>query len=278
MCRHSNVCLSTTNRARLMRTQLLVLLMAFGCSTPARPDTTMTLGDGMIDGTSLKPYRLTWQQCSRQDGVWLNQSEVTEELVIIGENVLRHRQIGTQPGGAVIRSDTFFDRHSFAPLRMEMEARVDGNVVASSVRKLDAKGYTGASVRGESRTALQGGISSKMLHGSVMGLPLATIPYQEDPVDFLASMVAFDGTYVVIAEWVGKEVLDFEDGKIETWMIDVEWRHRESGDVYPPGPDASGGRYWIAPNPPAGYPSVPRYQTDTYAIEFARSVCPTAEP
>jgi type III secretory pathway component EscS len=238
--------------------------------------TMMTLGDGMIDGAKLKPYRFTWQQCSNQGGVWQAQGEIVEELVTIGELVLRHRQFGNQPGGPVVRSDTYFDRRSFAPLRMEVEARFNGSVVASSERQLDADGYTGVSVQGNTPTELQGSINSQMLHGSVMGLPLATMDYQEEPVEFLASMIAFDGTYVVVAEWAGKEMLEFEGRKIETWLIDVEWLHRESGDVYPPGPDASGGRYWVAPDPPANFPYVPRYQTDTYAVEFVAGVCPPA--
>lgn len=89
-------------------------------------------------------------------------------------------------------------------------------------------------------------------------------------------MVGFDATYDVIAVWAGKETLDFHGQKIEARLIDVEWHHRESGDVYPPGPDASGGRYWVVPNPPSGFPYVPRYQTDTYAVEFTAGICPPA--
>ena len=44
------------------------------------------------------------------------------------------------------------------------------------------------------------------------------------------------------------------------------------------GPDASGGRYWVVPEPPDGFPYVPRYKTDTYAVEFVRNTCPAAEP
>ena len=259
-----------------MRTQIFVLLVMVGSTMSARSDTTMTLGDGMIDGARIKPYRLTWQQCSNQDGAWKTQGEIVEELVTIGDRVLRHRQTGVRPGGPTVRSDTYFDRHSFAPLRMEMEARVDGNLVASSVRDLNAQGYTGVSIRGDTSADQQGSISSKMLHGSIMGLPLAAMHYQEHPVKFLASMVAFDGTYEVVAKWVGKDMLEFEGGEIETWMIDVEWLHRESGDIYPPGPDASGGRYWVTPKPPAGFPNVARYQTDSYAVEFVAGVCPAA--
>ncbi len=38
--------------------------------------------------------------------------------------------------------------------------------------------------------------------------------------------------------------------------------------VYPPGPDGSGGRYWVLSEKTAELPHVIRYKTDTYAVEF----------
>ncbi len=117
-----------------------------------------------------------------------------------------------------------------------------------------------------------------MLHGAALGLPLAMLEYQDEPLHFKASMVSFDGTYEVKATWVGRAVLQFEGNDIEAWLIDVEWHHNESGDIYPAGPDESGGRYWVVSNPPEGFPYVPRYQTDTYAVEFISGVCPDEAP
>ncbi len=237
-------------------------------------NTQMSVRDGLIDGTSLEPYRIKWRQCALQEGQWQARGDVSEELVVIGDSVLRLRQSGQQPGGARTRSDTYFERASMAPLRMEMEATMDGKRLAYAERTLDADGYTGVAMQGEDVKPLQGVINSNMLHGAAMGLPLATMDFQDEPVEFLASMVGFDASYVVIAEWVGKEMLRFQEKDIEAWLIDVEWHHRESGDVYPPGPDASGGRYWVVNDPPQGYPYVPRYQTDTYAVEFDQGICP----
>lgn len=256
--------------------QALITTLLLPFSTAINADTRMEIGDGLIDGTRVMPYKLTWQQCSFQDGQAQPQGMLTEELVVIG-NIVRHRQSGIQPNGAVTRSDTFFDRSSFAPLRMEMEATMDGNRLVYVERELGTDGYVGIAIQGDDDKPLKGTISSAMLHGGAMGLPLATMDFQNEPVDFLASMIGFDATYDVIAEWVGKETLAFNDQKVESWLIDVEWHHRESGDVYPPGPDASGGRYWVVPNPPDGYPNVPRYKTDTYAVEFEPFYCPAAE-
>lgn len=255
--------------------QLLIppLLLAMG--TAALADTRMIIGDGLVDGTRLKPYQLTWQQCSFQDGQSQDLGPLTEELVVIGD-IVRLSQSGVQPNGAVSRSDTYFDRSSLAPLRMEMEASMDGKRLVYVERELAADGYTGIAMQGDQSKALKGTISSAMLHGGAMGLPLATMDFQDESIIFLASMVGLDATYDVVAEWVGKETLEFGGQQVQSWLIDVEWRHRESGDVYLPGPNASGGRYWVVQAPPDGYPYVPRYKTDTYAVEFGTHFCPAA--
>jgi hypothetical protein len=258
-----------------MSNHLLIPTLLLAFSTAAFADTKMTIGDGLIDGTRLKPYELTWQQCSFQDGQSQGQGSLVEKLVVIGD-IVRHRQSAVQPNGTVSRSDTYFDRSSLAPLRMEMEASMGGKRLVYMERELEADGYTGIAMQGDQSKALEGSISSVMLHGGVMGLPLATMDFQDEPVEFLASMVGFEATYDVIAEWVDKETLEFDGQKIEAWLIDVEWHHRETGDVYPPGPNASGGRYWVVRNPPDGYPYVPRYKTDTYAVDFDGFFCPAA--
>ena len=256
----------------MKQTLIPAALLAF-VAGPSNAQIEMTIGDGRIDGERIQPYSSSWTQCALQDGDWLDMGTVTEELVVIGP-VVRHRQTGHQPGGVRVRSDTYFERATFAPLRMETEAVRDGEQLMHNVRQLTETGYTGTEVRGDVRKQLAGIISSAMLPGALLGLPLAAMDYQEEPVTFLASMVAFDGTYDVSARWAGTETMLVDGNEIETWTIDVEWRHRESGDVYPPGPDGSGGRYWVIPEPPPGVPYVPRYKTDTYAVEFVTDTCP----
>ncbi len=242
---------------------------------PVNAQIEMTIGDGLIDGSRIKPYALSWRQCVLQDGTWQDMGTVGEEVVVIA-SVIRHRQTGERPDGVRTQSDTYFDRATFAPLRIETQAIRDGERVVHAVRELTESGYTGEEGRGDDRRALSGAISSSMLHGAAMGLPLATMAPQEEPVTFLASMVAFDGTYEVTATWVGTESMFANGVEFDAWMIDVEWLHRESGDVYAPGPDGSGGRYWVVPKPPAGVPYVPRYRTETYAVEFVGGVCGTS--
>ncbi len=261
-----------------MTAKYLFLLALISQTTAAGAANTMSVGDGMIDGRRIHPYEFSWQQCSLADGQWQNRASLTEAMATHGDSQLRRRQTVVRPDGTVVQSDNYFDRGSFALLRMEMEATLDGVTVATSKRQFDANGYSGVIGRGDESTAVKGKIDTSMLHGGALGLPLSTLEYQDKPLHFKASMVSFDGTYEVKATWVGREVLQFEGNDIEAWLIDVEWHHNESGDIYPAGPDESGGRYWVVSNPPEGFPYVPRYQTDTYAVEFISGVCPDEAP
>ena len=201
--------------------------------------------------------------------------DLTEELIIIGEQISRLRQFTQQPDGVEIESTTYFDHSSFAPLRMETRVTAaDGSSLADSWHNLNTDGYTGISTRGGVRQEVSGKISALMLHGGAMGLPLTTLAGNNKPVTFRASMMQFDAIYEVKIEWSGTETIEHQGNKFQAFLADVRWQHHESSDVYPPGPDASGGQYWLVPNPPAGFPYVPRYQTDSYAVEFYPLVCP----
>lgn len=254
---------------------LIALFMLAVSLPPAHGAKVLIPGDGQIDGRQLKPYELSWQQCSVQNDKWQSGGKLSEELIVIGDAILRHRQRTTAPDGTENRSDTFFDRTTLSPLRMERQVTKDGEPLVYIETVLTTDGYSGLARQGGKTKSVSGIISSDMLHGATMGLPLATMAWQKEPVTFLASMIGFDGTYEVTAIWIGKDKLLYEGKEIQTWMIDVDWLHRESGDVYPGGPDASGGRYWVVANPPVGFPHVPRYQTDTYAVEFVNGICPS---
>lgn len=255
-----------------MRLEILLLIFLTGT---AAANQSLQIGDGQIDASKLKPYEMTWRQCSARDGSWIVGDDLTEKLVVIGDHLLRVEQISTLPDGSNSVATTYFDRHSFAPLRMEQTVISAGGTALGSVEyALSESGYEGRKTRGDQFKDVQGAANSKMLHGGAMGLSLATLVFQDEPLDFAASMINFDATYKVTATWVGKEKFEYEGSEIEAWLVDIEWLHEGLGDVYPPGPDASGGRYWIVNNPPAGFPYVPRYKTDTYAVEFVDGYCP----
>ena len=254
-----------------------VLIVPFAAL--AKP-TLIEVGDGKIDGNKIEPYEFTWHQCSMQENTWVDGGTLVEKTVEeneSGRRVLRHEQTTTRPNGVRSVAITWFDRDSLAPLRMQAtHYGSDGNTLASNEFLLNEKGYKGSKTRGEQTENVSGEVSSTQYHGMAFGLPFATLDLPGDlPVEVPASMISFDATYTVIATLGGQEKMTINGKTVDAYYVDVEWHHLGLGDVYPPGPDASGGRYWVVNNPPEGVPYVPRYKTDTYAVEVVPSVCPT---
>lgn len=234
----------------------------------------MTMGDGIVRGERIGDYEFTWLQCTKQDDGWFDAGPLTESFVWLSTES-RVTQRTTQSNGVTSQSSTFFDRASLAPLRMEQKVTgADGEVLASSSHMLNEDGYSGRSRRGDEVKNLSGSINSNMWHGNALGLVLATIDPSSYPVEFASSMIAFDGTYRTIATLAGRESLDHQGTAVDVLLVDVEWHHNETGDIYPPGPDASGGRYWLATEAPAGVPYVPQYRTDTYLVSTLLKECP----
>ncbi len=259
----------------LVGTLLGLTLAAVAIGKDAAP---MRMGDGTVQGKRLDDYEIVWLQCSIQEQGWVSGGQLTESLVSTGD-VLRVTQRAERPNGIVSVATTTFERSSLAPRRMEQQATgPDGNVLVTVTRDFSEKGYSGESRKGDQVTELGGTINSSMWHGGALGLPLATIDADRYPVEFASSMVAFHGTYRTIATLAGRETLQHEGAPVEALLVDVEWHHIESGDIYPPGPDASGGRYWLLPDPPDNYPYVPQYRTDTYLVSTLMDECPGNEP
>lgn len=250
---------------------LLVSLSTYLSADEAR---TMVMGDGTVNGERLEDYEFTWLQCAKQEDGWINAGPLTESFLWLNDEA-RLSQRAEQLNGIASVSTTFFDRATLAPRRMEQAVTgPDGTTLASSSRVLDEEGYSGVSRRGDEVSNLSGLVNSNMWHGNALGLVLATIAPETYPVEFASSMIAFDGTYRTIATLAGRETRNHRGSSVEMLWVDVEWHHNESGDVYPPGPEAAGGRYWIVPNPPSSMPYVPQYRTDTYVISTLLDNCP----
>ena len=218
-------------------------------------------------------YRHDWHQCTVQDDKWVEAGIVTEETVI-DDNRLLHKQTTARADGIKSVATTVFDHVSLAPLSMTLKVTgPDGQTLAAANRELDSRGYRGTVQRGDKEPqTVSGTISSTMFHGAVLGLPLATLDYSNDSYEFDASMMSFDAQYRVIARFAGKKEMKLHGRTVMLHLVDVEWHH-DNGDVYPPGPDASGGRYWLLAEPAEGIPIVLRYKTDSYAVEFLPVTC-----
>ncbi len=249
-----------------------VLLTLYGTATSAETN-RIEMGDGHISGSQLSEYQYTWKQCSLQEGEWVSQPDLTESADIIGD-LLRVSQTAQRPDGGSQSTSVYLKRDSLSPVRIEVSQRgPDGKILGSMRHKLNNQGYQALIKRGDASRSSQGTISSEMYLGTGMGLPLSQLSPDLLPAEIAASMLVFDASYRVILTDAGSDTIEHNGQAVETRMIDVEWHHLGQGDIYPPGPDASGGRYWVTTNPPESFPYVPRYKTDTYAIEYVADTC-----
>ncbi len=260
----------------IVRITVLAVLLTASCA--AASSTPVAMGDGQIGGAKIKPYEFTWRQCAWNEGDWVSTSPLTERAVVIGDHTLRVRQNLISRKDQEIVSTTYFDRSSLSPLRMEQDVRATKDQQAISVEHvLRPDGYSSVMTRGGETKEVAGAITSEMFHGAMLGLPLVTLDWGQGAYTFEASMVSMKASYAVTATLAGREVISHDGKELEALLVDVEWTHNELGDVYPPGPDASGGRYWLAQDPPVGMPYVLRYKTDTYTVEFIGDTCPESK-
>ncbi len=243
------------------------------CVAAADP-TQVQIGDGQINGMSIAPYDLTWSQCTASDGVWTASSDLSERVVVIGDAILRVSQASQNAQGSS-RSAAYLDRNSLSPLRFERHMQPPEGAPRTSIEHiLTADGYSAIMRQGDLMREKQGLIGSNMYDGASLGLALSRLSFDQNAYEFQSSMIGMEATYSTIATLAGRETVQQGEHTLDVLLVDVEWHHNELGDIYPPGPNASGGRYWIVQTPPEGVPYVLRYQTDTYVVEFEPEICP----
>lgn len=257
----------------------MILSLAVLAMASANTPVPIKMGDGRIDGRKITPYDHSWNQCNLKDGAWVAGPSLRERATIIGEKLLRIDQHATLPGNVTSNMHFYFDRATLAPVRLEREFLApDGRTLASRNFDFGENGYRAEIFQKGETTAKSGALSSNMYSATTMGLPLSTLAFDEKPVEFTALMTNFDASYAIRATKTGQETIQSDNGAIPVDWIDVEWKHNEIGDIYPPGPDASGGRYWITRSAVDGYPRILRYKTDSYVVEFVPKYCPIKEP
>lgn len=255
-----------------MRAVLLLCALALG-NYGHSAVTHVVPGDGQLDGDALIPSTHVWTQCVRNEGGWQYSGRVEESLDQSPDG-LRHVQRVKRSDGGESLVVNVLDRNSLAQLRLLQTARdAQGEIRLSAEYEFSDNGYTGRRQQGESIETRNGSLNRSQFNGAILGLPLSLLDWTRPAYRLNAFMLQFDAAYEVHATLAGEELLEVDGIQVQVRWVDVEWHH-ENGDVYTGGPDASGGRYWLLKHPRPNLPSVLRYQTDSYAVEYAPSVCP----
>lgn len=209
----------------------------------------------------------------KSEGVWAAGPDLSERLVDIGGKLIRLTQSSDGPNGSNT-SSTYLDKESLSPLRFERKMIAADGELTVLEHTMRSDGYDMFVQQGELNQTSEGPIGSTLYDGVSLGLAMSRLSFDVDAYSFQSSMIGMQSTYSVTATLAERTVVQRGEDTLDVLAIDVEWHHNEIGDIYLPGPDASGGRYWIVQSPPDGVPYVLRYQTDTYVVEFDADVCP----
>lgn len=250
---------------------------AFGDETTTNPSPDaiekiqIVMGDGQINGDQIEPYDFVWTQCTFQAGEWVNGPPLRETLEIRSDGNFELSQFSDAPDGQRTVITHVLDRQSLRRIELTQTVIAPDDTRSERARlRFSVDGFT-VQAGGEERPG--GAISSNMYGGAYLGLPLSTLDYSSGTFALDAGMLAVQGTYRVNALPAGAETISLDVGSIETQRVDVWWLHHESGDVYEPGPDSSGGRYWLRASNRTDLPRVLAYKTDTYAVEYSPMTC-----
>ena len=245
-------------------------------TTMAIAPLNVAMGDGSITGKEVHPYEYSWRQCSLVDGQWTNGSDLTERVTLIGDHVMRVEHSTSPQPGIISDASYFLDRSSLSPIRSEIRiVGSDGKALAEHSWAFGKAGYKAVMKRGDKVTRKTGGLNNSMYHAILLGIPLSAIDDWSRPIRMIGMMTQFDASYTLTATRSGTEAISAGGKDSTVSLIDVHWVHNEIGDVYPAGPNASGGRYWITVEAQSKLPRVIRYKTDTYVVEYVPRFCPS---
>jgi hypothetical protein len=235
--------------------------------------TPVLVGDGTVDGGRLQAFDGLWDSYQRgepdvrrgrfREHFELHDDEmgsqwVHEQLIFRGD---------VSVGAAVLR----LDPSTLAPVKLVQHFADHPQGIQRIQLDFDASGYTRRTttdgIEAEDRVELP----VAAYYGNSFGLAVAALPLTDGYRARLPSVFpAWDGLYWLELTVVGRAERSLSDEaggqSVEVFLVDADWLNVNDGSIYPPGPDASGGRYEIVVDPMPGQAPVWRYISDTSDI------------
>jgi hypothetical protein len=249
-------------------------------------------GHPSIDSSTLHRFSASWRESALQGSEWRDRSTVAESLSTGRRGAVHvfHRD-ATPVGWEGYTLEAVFDRVGFRP--RSLERRFKDGIAPAVLKQLEAGGLP-QSYRFEfgelryvlTRTGFDGTISvdtatfdRPMFDGTTLGLLLASLPLRVGftarlPILFVQPDVGSVTKYWAIVRVAAIEPVPGPNAtSVDTYRVDVDWADYDTGVVSSPGgPENSGGSYWIARQPPGGFPFVPRYASSSvdYLLQLTK--------
>ena len=263
----------------------MVLGSLFLAMSPLKDDAAKALesaplfavGDARIAGGRIKPGRATYYvRVKNPAGSWVGQGTITEtakSIEVEGQAAICREQVRLQPDWKRVIHTAVFANKDLTPFstRRRMDDTSQYPVGAEIAFDLNYKGKLLAGSHqakgGEKGPVEAIDMGMAMFEGDVLGLLLAALPLREGFLAKLPVMYSQQrAPYWVVARVVGRKTFTTGTGtSVNAWAVETDWHDMKTGDVYPG--KGSGGTYYVVPDPPAGYPNVPKYINDSFDSE-----------
>ena len=186
----------------------------------------VTVGDGTLDGSFLKPYNNAWFYSAKlpdgrvvPQGIW---SDHMQWMTIDGKQRMLRVQGTTFITGAANTIVNVFDPKSLAPIRSERHD-IDGTLLRRSFEGAHVTSVTLANAK-DTRTPDQANLSQPVydFNGGMYGILLAALPLEKGLRGSLPAMA--ENAYEVEqepVEAIGRETVDAgRSGKVTAWVVD----------------------------------------------------------
>ncbi len=239
---------------------LLLISLTLTCMA----DQAIIRGDEPLAGIEqIKPFHGVWSQRAAGEDGWTDAGTIEERLELLQDGNWRHTQISHRPDSSRVEAIRILAADTLLVRSLEQTLHGFPDTAPRSINVV----FQDHQIRKQTRMSDGQVVEAKTCmpfdgyDGMIFGLVLAALPLKEGMQYRLPSvMSAFMHGFWANADMKLAEPVKLADGKdYRQWRVDVEWLNINDGDIYPPGPDESGGSYYILENPPAGTPPVYRY-------------------
>ena len=266
---------------------LCVLSMVTG-PVPAEPDKSIPLvgvGHPSLSTDKLQfPNAVYYIRVKNQSGEWTTAGTFTEYGKVKEDSEktsVERTQVRTfKDGKSYLSHRVVFDKKTLGPISTHRKSSV-ATLPKGFVAEFDLE-YKDRKLQGTQQKigadkpnpfpARE--LSQPMFEGDMLGLLLSALPLEQGYAARLPVMYSqMNISYWVVARVVGSRDFTTASGKkVRAWAVETDWHDMESDDVSPGG--GSGGTYYVVPDPPPGYPHVPKYINDTFDTEVIPQLLP----
>lgn len=251
---------------------LIVLLAIAPLSSMANERSFEVIFPGQDRETeaTAQAYQGSWKQLVLVEGDWQESASINERMEAAGDDQWLHVQTSIPSDEMKVVSTRLVNRSDLFTTEVKQELLGFPDTQPRSMHIT----YANKQIKRKILMA-DGQEIEQMVHmpfdgydGFILGLALSGLPLSDGKEYRLPSVMPnFMAGYWLHATVSDGGDVTLSDGSEQSiWFVDVEWWNINDGDIYPAGPDGTGGRYSIFKQPKSGQPAVYRYQTDTVDI------------